>query len=210
MINLRGERNKEKFIKAHDIKPISHQKLLNGQTKYSVGGTELTDRYYCFLYNKKGQKEQDTFICGYSIAKRLLEMTNQAELPLFNPLKTENNATEGNNNLREADNGNQANHRQWNAVAKQLSNAINLFIAYWNKPINGVLAEKHYEVNQYYYNKPFDSKIKAVNTCLERVLHNKTLKDVQEELAKGNHIKEYNFTLLNEVLEKDSIPSQFG
>src|SRR5699024_8743538 len=125
MINLRGEKNKEKYTKAHDIKPISHQKLLKRQTKYSGGDTERTERYYCFLYNKKGQKQQHTFICGYSIAKRLLEMTNQAELPLFNPLKLENNATQGNNILRDADNDNQANHRQWNAVEKELSNAIN-------------------------------------------------------------------------------------
>lgn len=31
---------------------------MNGKTKYSVDGTELTDRYYCFLYNKKDKRNK--------------------------------------------------------------------------------------------------------------------------------------------------------
>lgn len=57
-----------------------------------------------------------------------------------------------------------------------------------------MLVEKHHEDNQYYYNNPFDSKIKAVNTWWGRILHNKTFKDVQKELSKENHIKKYDFT----------------
>jgi hypothetical protein len=209
LINLRGEANKDKFIREHDIKPVSHQKLLKGQTKYSVGGGKLTDQYYCFLYNKKGQKQQHTFICGYSIAKRLLEKTNQAELPLFNPLKTGDDTVQG-ERVGDSNNNQHNNRRQWDAVAKQLSDAIGLFITYWDKEIDRILAERKLEVNQYYYNEPFDWKIKSVNTCLRRTLHDKTLKDIEIELSKDNDMKHYDFSLLNKILSKYDIPSQFG
>ncbi|MFO3688928.1 hypothetical protein [Staphylococcus felis] len=40
------------------------------------------------MYNRKDVDEQKTFIFGYYIAKDLLSLTGQEELPLFNPLKT--------------------------------------------------------------------------------------------------------------------------
>lgn len=206
MVYLRGEKNRVEFTAKHDLKPISYQKLLKGQTKESAGGTELTDRYYCFLYNRKGVDEQKTFICGYHIAKDLLRLTDQEELPLFNPLKTEsmqrNNQAEGNNGNRTI--------RQWDDVARQLSDAINLFIAYWDKPIYGVLAEIHSEVNTNYFETPKDGKIKAVNTCLYKIIHEKTLKDIEQELSKNNDIRSYDFNLLNEILKRNNIESSFG
>lgn len=206
MIYLRGEENKVKFKNEYDLKPISHQKLLNGQTKDSVGGSELTDRYYCFLYNKKGEKKQKTFICGYHVANRLLELTNQSPLPLFNPLQVQTVQRDNQNR------GANENHnvRQWDNVALQLSNAINLFIAYWDKPIYGALAKIHLEVNKYFYKTPFDGKVKAVNTCLDKIIPDKTLKDIQEELSKDNDIREFNFDLLNEILDKHNVKSKFG
>lgn len=207
-MNLRGKEKRIKFVEEYDLKPISHQKLLKGQVKESVGGSELTDRYYCFLYNKKGQTYQDTFICGYYIAEDLLRLTEQDKLSLFNPLQADVRNINRNNQIEE--NNGQRGTRQWNDVAHQLSNAINLFIAYWDKPINGVLAKIHFEINKYYYNVPFDGKIKAVNTSLEKLLPNMTLKDVQQELSKENDIRDYEFNLLNEVLEAKGITSKFG
>src|SRR5699024_1005344 len=113
-------------------------------------------------------------------------MINQAELPLFNPLKIENDATQGNNNVIEVDNGNQANHRQWKDLAKQLSNAINICIAYWEKSINRILAEIKIKVYENYSEETEDRHIKAVNTCLKRILHNKIIKEVQKIIILKN------------------------
>ncbi|UXV38746.1 hypothetical protein [Staphylococcus simulans] len=206
MVYLRGKKTRQEFVATHDLKPISYQKLLKGQTKESAGGTELTDRYYCFLYNRKGIDEQKTFICGYHIAKDLLRLTGQEELPLFNPLKA---VARKSNNQPEKDNVNKAS-RQWNDVARQLSDAINLFIAYWDKPIYGVLAAIHFEINAKYYKRPKDSKIKSVNTCLYRIINEKTLKDIEQELSKENDIKNCDFSLLNEILKRNNIKSSFG
>jgi hypothetical protein len=49
MINLREKMIKKKLLKSMTIKPVYHQKISNGQTKYRVGKAELTNHYYCLL-----------------------------------------------------------------------------------------------------------------------------------------------------------------
>ncbi|MDE9800447.1 hypothetical protein, partial [Staphylococcus delphini] len=66
---------------------------------------------------------------------------------MFNPLKA---VARKSNNQNKKDNINKVS-RQWNDVARQLSDAINLFIAYWNQPIYGVLAAIQFEINAKYY-----------------------------------------------------------
>lgn len=206
MMNLRGDENRNKFVKKYDLKPISHQKLLKGQTKDSVGGSDLTDRYYCFVYNKKGESQTYTFICGYHIAESLLEKTNQQKLPLFNPIKSCSNSNESNGAKT---NGNNQNNKKWNEVAYQLSNAINLLISYRNKPIDRVLAKIHLKINKYYYKEPFDSEVKSVNTIIGKLLRHKTLQNAVTELSEENDIKKYDFSLLNQVLNKYELKSNF-
>ncbi|NHE25662.1 hypothetical protein G9V09_12975 [Staphylococcus aureus] len=210
-MNLRGRDNRIKFVKEYDIKPISHQKLLNGQYKQSVGGSELKDRYYCFSYKTKGNKDEKekTFICGYYIAEDLLQLTNQSKLPLFNPLKADikpgsnpevNNTTNGNNG---------ANQKKWNPLALQLSEAINLLISYINIPIDGALANIKLEVDTYYYSNPFKSKVKAVNTIIGKLVKDKTLTEMKEELAQKNQLREFDFSLLDEVIKGYNVESKF-
>lgn len=206
MINLRGEENRDKFIKKYDLKPISHQKLLKGQTKDSIGGSDLTDRYYCFVYNRKGESQTDTFICGYHIAESLLQKTGQEKLPLFNPMKSSSNPNKSNGNIT---NDNNHNNRKWNEVAYQLSNAINLLISYRNKPIDRVLAQIHLTITKYYYKKPFDSEVKSVNTIIGRLLRHKTLEEALLELSEENDMKKYDFSLLNQVLSEHELESNF-
>lgn len=210
-MNLRGKENRINFVEKYDITPVSHQRLLNGQVKKSVGGSKITNRYYCFLYNRKGESYQKTFTCGYYIAEHLLELTNQEKLPLFNPLKSEKRNTRNN----EINNNNERNenHRQRNELAFQLSDAIYLFNAYWYDDIDRILANILREMNKYYYNQTYNrtvkARIKAVNTIFRKCLPNKKMTDVINELSKNNDIKEYNFDLLNRVLEAENIESRF-
>ncbi|HGI6255887.1 TPA: hypothetical protein ACJTIO_002810 [Staphylococcus aureus] len=111
-----------------------------------------------------------------------------------------NNTTNGNND---------ANQKKWDPLALQLSEAINLLISYINIPIDGALANIKLEVDTYYYSKPFKSKVKAVNTIIGKLVNNKTLTEMKEELAQKNQLREFDFSLLDEVIKGYNVESKF-
>ncbi|WP_440867185.1 hypothetical protein [Staphylococcus shinii] len=201
-MNLIGHENRKKFIEKYDITPISHQKILDGQQKDGVGGL-LTDHYYCFSYKLKGV-ETGTFNCGYSIAEDLLKLTNQEKLPIFNPFKVTNIK----NNKNKQEDKNSDNKKQYDDLALQLTNAINLIIFCYNSAISGTLAKIKNETDKYYYNRPFDYKIKSVNTIIGN-LFNQKLTDEVYNVTKNREIKNYDFTLLTEVIEKHELINNF-
>ncbi|HHW5147729.1 TPA: hypothetical protein ACU2G4_002583 [Staphylococcus aureus] len=88
---------------------------------------------------------------------------------------------------------NEANQKKWNPLAFQLSEAINLLISYINIPIDGTLANIKLEVDTYYYSKPFKSKVKAVNTIIGKLVKDKTLTEIKEELAQKKSIERIRF-----------------
>lgn len=206
-LNLRGHKNRVLFVSTHVLMPVSHQKLLKGQSKKSVTGDELTDRYYTFIYNRKGDTKKKTFICGYSVAEDLLKLTHQEKLPLFNPLKSECHEKE---KTEDSTNKNIINARQWHPLAKELSESIDLLITCRNLSIDGVLAEIKVEVDKYYYAKPFESRVKAVNTIIGRLSPNKTLEEQVSLLSEHNNMKTYSFKRLNDVLKNNDLNSNFS
>ena len=208
-MNLRGHENRLKFLAKYDVTPISHLKLLEGQKKDGEGGT-LTDSYYCFSYRLKGDSEKvlGTFNCGYHIAEDLLKLSNQDKLPLFNPFKVIN---EGNQLQGVANKGNLDTNRQrkqYNEVALQLSYAINLIIFCYEGNIKEPLSTIKYETDKYYYSAPYDRKIKAVNTIIGN-LFDKKLVDKISEINGSQEIRNFDFSLLTEVIEKYNLVNYF-
>lgn len=208
-MNLRGHENRRKFLEKYDITPISNLKLLEGQKKEGVGGT-LTDSYYCFSYSLKGdsQKNIGTFNCGYHIAEDLLKLSNQEKLPLFNPFKAIN---EGNQVHVSSNNDNLSigrQKKQYNEVALQLTNAINLIIFCYDGNINGTLAKIKNETDKFFYSKPFDYKIKAVNTIIEG-LFQETLINRLHSITDNKQVKNYDFSLLTNVLDKHKLQNYY-
>lgn len=204
-MNLIGHENRIKFIDKYDITPISHQKILDGQHKEGVSGL-LTDRYYCFSYKLKGDETDKTrtFNCGYSIAEDLLELTNQEKLPLFNPFKISDVGKRSDkNNLRI-----RKNKKQYDSLALQLSNAINLIILCYDGDISGTLAKIKRNIDKYYYSRPFDYKVKSVNTIINN-LFNQKLTDKVCEIIKNQEIKSFDFTLLSEIIKNYKTTNYF-
>lgn len=197
-MNLIGHENRKRFIEKYDVTPISHQKILDGQYKEGIAGL-LTDRYYCFSYKLKGDENDEigTFNCGYSIAEDLLKLTNQEKIPLFNPLKigdVSEQAVKDNTKI-------QKNKKKYDSLALQLSNAINLIILCYDGTISGTLAEIKSNIDKYYYSRPFDYKVKSVNTIINKLFKQKLTKKVYT-ITKNQEIKNFDFELLSETINK--------
>ncbi|PHG45977.1 hypothetical protein [Bacillus wiedmannii] len=137
MFNCRGPENRVRLLEKYNVKPISHTKLLKGQVKRSCAKEMLTDEYYIFTYHAKNNiNESGTFVCGTHVARHFLELLHLEPLPLFNPLKGNNENVDLNDNL----NGNSGGGNiVWDPLAKELYNAINLLIVCWDKALYGTL-----------------------------------------------------------------------
>ncbi|MEB5648583.1 hypothetical protein MXF31_02880 [Mammaliicoccus sciuri] len=98
--------------------------------------------------------------------------------------------------------------KQYNKVALQLTNAINLIIFCYEGNIKEPLSTIKYEVDKYYYSKPYDHKIKAVNTIIGN-LFNKKLVDKMSEFNGKQEIRNFEFSLLTEVIKKYEIKNNF-
>ncbi|MCE5058980.1 hypothetical protein [Mammaliicoccus sciuri] len=208
-MNLRGHENRFKFLEKYDVTPISHLKILEGQKKDGEGGI-LTDSYYCFSYSLKGNSKKvlGTFNCGYHIAEDLLKLSNQDKLPLFNPFKVIN---EGNQLQEVANKGNldiNRQRKQYNEVALQLSNAINLIIFCYDGNIKEPLSTIKYETDKYYYSEPYDHKIKAVNTIIGKLFDKKLIVKISE-FNGSQEIRNFDFSLLTDVIKKYEIQNNF-
>lgn len=89
----RGDTMKEAIVRDYVIQPVAHLKLIPGQEKTSYSKYPLTDQYYCFSFQSRVYKEdKGAFFCGKDVAKDFIRLINGNELPLFNPLKSENTA----------------------------------------------------------------------------------------------------------------------
>lgn len=211
-MNLRGKENRKKFVDTHSIKPLGHLKLLKGQTKYSVSGSKLTDQYYSFIYKEKNNKyaKEKSFYCGYKVAKDLLKLTSQEDLPLFNPLKLETSDKFGNcNNVNERNEV----KRKPNKIYSKLYDAINLFETCEGKNISGTMGKIKLEVHKNLYTELGDTnekgKVKGINTIISQLSPHKTLKELMNDFSKENAFKNYDFTLLNVIIEEYGETSHF-
>ena len=194
----RGKENRISLIEKYEITPVSHLILLNGQTKRSAAEDKITREYYCFIYRKKNSEEKfDTFIVGNYVAKHFLELLNLEPLPLFNILKD-------NQNIQNKSTGNitSVKKNNWNPLAKELYNIINIILLAWDTS-GGILGEILMNVQKYYYKEPFLSNIKSVNTIIGN--DNRTIFQMLEFIKKSNDIKEFKFPLIDKILLENKI-----
>ncbi|NFC89520.1 hypothetical protein EXN13_18100 [Clostridium botulinum] len=202
----RTPRLREELVANFYIKPYAHVRLLNGQTKKSATGDTLERSYYCFTYsNKNDSSDNGSFICGKHAGDHFCRLLNVPRLTMFNPLQEEHNL--GNRNA----NGNGDMHVSWDTTAKQLYNAINIIIMCWDNILpNSPLIEIKEKIERCYYRKPSQAQIKAINTIISRDYMGRTIQDMLTELRDQNEIREFEFTLLNEVLVSNNKISHFG
>lgn len=203
-MQCRGEESRKRIVEKYNLKTVAHVQLLAGQEKLSCTNITLTDTYYCFSYKSKEGKHSGTFLCGSHAASHFLKLTGLAPLPLFNPLTADNAGGSGT--------GGEGipTQRPWNQTAKQLVNAINLLVVCWDVSPNGVLAQIKETVSKYYYNAPYPKEIKAINTIISKDPQGRTLQEMIDELRVQNNVRNFDFGLLNEVLEESSIESSYG
>ncbi|MEI2437492.1 hypothetical protein [Priestia megaterium] len=205
----RGDLTRIKIVKDYNINPIAHVKLLTGQEKKSCTNDRLKDKYYCFLYtHKKNKNITGTFVCGDYAAKHFLKLSRHEGLPLFNPLSSEGtNSVCGINNIDEP-----RDNREWHPVAQELSNAINLLIICWNVGgnLNGALRDVKQKIEANPQDEPYVSNIKSINTVIGGKEKNRKLSYIVGKLRKDYpSLREYNFNLINSILDEQNILSNF-
>ncbi|MGG0550413.1 hypothetical protein ABE049_10170 [Priestia megaterium] len=205
----RGNLTRLRIIEDYNITPITQVKLLTGQEKKSCTNDKLKDKYYCFSYtHKKNKNISGTFVCGDHAAKHFLKLLNHEGISLFDPLSSEGTTHVCGTNSKDEP----RDRRKWNPVAQELSNAINLLIICWNvgDNLNGALREVKQKIEANPENEPYVSNIKSINTVIGGKGKDRKLSDIVGKLRKDYpSLREYNFDLINGILNEQNIPSNF-
>ena len=207
-MNCRGKDTRQKIVKDYELHPVAHVQLLAGQKKRSCTGDALTDTYYCFSYKSRHNATTGTIICGEHAAKDFLQLIKHPGLPLFNPLRSLGGGRTGGADASSSSMscGTQMN---WDPIAKQLHNAINLLVVCWSAPPGPALADIKSKLEKRADQPPFLNQIKAINTILGKDTKGRSLTLMINELAKTNSIKTYDFALLDNALMVEGITSNF-
>lgn len=204
-MKCRGQKNRQKIIEDYELRAVAHVKLLQGQTKISCTGDNLTDSYYCFTYKKKNSSAKGTFLCGTHAANHFLKLMGTQPLPLFNPLSSSSLST------RTQDGNSSSQTSKWNPAAKELYNAINLLIISWNTNIKSFLADIRDNLEKYPTQIPSLSKVKTVNTIISKDIKGRTLQSMISELRQQNpELRTFSFTHLDCLLSTENIKSYFN
>ncbi|MUG46735.1 hypothetical protein GNP95_17245 [Paenibacillus woosongensis] len=206
MLLCRTSKVREKLIQEHDIKPIAHVRLLNGQKRQSCTKEVLTGSYYCFSYRAKNSDITGTFLCGTYAAEDFLELIHHPKLKVFDPLVSENVGTRTSNGTNRDGGFNDT----WHPTAKQLFNAINLIVICWGQVPGGVLQKIKNEIEKNKNREPLPRQIKAINTIISRDRKDRTLQQMLDDLRKNNNkIRDFHFNLLNESLVSSGIEKSY-
>lgn len=188
-MDCRGVKRRENIVRNYDVVPVAHVKLLKGQIKKSDAGPEIDDQYYVFKATSKDKSDDVQIIqCGMGAARNFLSLTNRKGLPLFNPLVMPASHVVNNN---QPNTRNSFKSIKWDPTAEQLHNAIMWMIIVWNTSLrpNSPLFKIKSELERYPSYKPYDSKIRAVNTMIQNGNHGSTLTDSINNLKNDNNIR---------------------
>ncbi|MDR7250412.1 MULTISPECIES: hypothetical protein [Bacillus] len=211
-INCRGEERRKEIVRLFKVDIMSRIKLLPGQEHISCTGDQLENEYYCFSYSdRKDQKKKGVFVCGSHAAKHFLELINKSNIRLFNPLIGE----VADNNLqhqfdRRVDVDGERTEAE-NIVARNLRDAIDVLTIWWNNKIKYPLSDIRAQLNNNMNEEPKFRVIKAVNTIISSDQSEcTTLKEMNNKLKeKYPNMRDYDFSLLNVILQKHGIKSYF-
>lgn len=171
--NCRGEEKRIQQVRDFSITPLTHIQLLEGQTQKSCAGPKLDREYYVFSYQHRiDADDKGTFICGMGAARHFIHLLQQQNptirpLPLFNPLTDLDEPGEG-NRLPGAPNPEERQLADnWNLVAKDLYNAINMICIIWNlSNLGGALQSVLFNINANPNMTPRNSDIRSINTII--------------------------------------------
>lgn len=201
-MNCHGHNRRVQIVANYNIRCIAHIQLLNGQTIRSDAERDITDTYYIFeCVNKNNTNDIDRIVCGTHAARDLLQLANITAPPIFNML---HQIGGGGNGGGAGANPNQID--EWDDAAKQLYNAIMILITAWNlKP--GPMYDYLEKAKRYNRCAPYANRVNKINQIIHR--HNTSLRDILNELAQNNNIRNYNFDLLENILHDDGIISYF-
>jgi|TARA_R110000823_G_scaffold312371_1_gene438971 hypothetical protein len=201
-VDCYGGERRAYIVKNYEIKPVAHVKLISGQKKVSCTNQTLSDSYYCFEYvSRIYHGDKGTFFCGSHAADDFLRKAGIRPLPLFNPLVSTGSSAGG---------GGASGTGQWNPLAKQLNDAINMIVVCWDIVPKGPLADIQSNLLRYRSNEPFPPKIKAINTVLSYDKQGRTLQQMIDQLRQNDSVRQFNFNLINNVLEAEGVSSNFG
>jgi len=199
----RGDEVKSAIVKDYIIQPVAHLKLIPGQMKESYSKYPLTDQYYCFSFQGRIYKEnKGVFFCGKDVAKDFIQLINGNELPLFNPLKSEN--TIGGNSSGSL--GGSSIGIKPNADKRLFIDAARLLMMLWDStskgqtPLANVLNEA---ITDGIDKRPEFKHVLSVNTMLGNT--NNTLTGLLAE-AKTKYpnvsFRDFDFSPLNEIVRR--------
>lgn len=201
-MNCHGHDTRVQIVRDYNIKCIAHIRLLEEQVIRSDAGRDITDTYYIFeCINRNDNNDVDTIVCGTGAARDLLRLAHISAPPVFNMLHEIDHGGNGG-----AGGGNQHQGDNWDAAAEQLYNAIMILITAWNLrpgPIYNYLEE----ARQYKYCTPFASRIDRINQIIHR--HNTSLREIINQIAQNNNVRNYEFNLLEDILHENGIISYF-
>ena len=206
-MNCRGHTIRVDIVNNYKVTPVAHIQLLNGQTKYSDAGQIIENDYYIFkLVNKKIESDVQTIICGIKTANDFLRLINHQGLPIFNPLVSSSVEQKIHNGNVLANNS-----KKKNEAAIQLYNAIMWVITLIDAKPDTTIYNIKEEVEKYLSYEPYLSKIKGVNTIIKKCFKEQTLSNKINQLRETNNIRNSicNFSLLQEKLKNENIPSNF-
>lgn len=205
-MNCRGHSTRIDIVKRYKVIPLVHLQLLNGQTKNSDAGQIIKNDYYIFkLINKQNEFDFCNIICGIEAASDFLTLIKHNGLSVFNPLVSiANNQLLHKNSIFN-------NSQKKNEIAVQLYNAIMWIIILIDAKTETPIYKIKEELEKYMNYEPYLSKIKGVNTIIKQCFKENTLSDKINELRDKNKIRDSicNFSLLQEKLKKENIPSNF-
>ena len=200
-MNCHGLDTRVRIVEYYIIKCTAHIRFLKGQIR-SDAERDITDTYYIFeCVIKNDNNDVDRIVCGTGAARDLLQLANITAPPIFNMLHEVDGGGEGG-----AGGGNQHQVEEWDAAAKQLYNAIMILIIAWNLrpgPIYNYLEE----ARRYRHCAPFANRVDKINQIIHR--HGTSLRDILNQLAQNNNIRNYEFNLLEDILHNDGIVSYF-
>lgn len=204
-MECRGHQKRIEIINKYYVTPIEHNIIVNGGYVEGDAGKNLNNEYYKFLIkNKNNPNDTDKIICGSHVAHDFAKLLN-IKLPSVFNIFVNGNEDNDDNDKNDINNNNTI---KWNAINKQLYNAIRIIMLKYDIAPNSIL----YKI----YNDLIDNKdtininnIKGCNTILSRLnkKHPKTLTEILKEFATANpekEIKQFQFDkLTNKLIECD-------
>lgn len=186
-MECRSEERRQYIVNNYNVVPVAHIQLLNGQTKHSDAGQIIENDYYIFEATGKVNGKKEIIQCGMTAARDFLKKINHEGLPLFNPLHGVGETGEnGGGNFGD----NKSKKVKWNPIAEQLYNAIMWVIVIIDAKPNTAIYEIKEKVWEFKSYKPFQSRVKAVNTIIGKNIVGKTLTEAIDELRHDNDIRD--------------------